>query len=168
MRLVPLFVLYVMLWYHRQDVAKAAGSSAGHSFHQQYLDYIPLPGSTPSPRCYESRSLPSTHPGSHQNTPRGERALFLPRPLVLSASLSSQIIHSRAKSQSLSASLSAPLYGSVSRPQHFLPSITLPFYHLPPLCLSETRKQFTKLVMFSWKRRERSVSRSSQSARRCA
>lgn len=62
----------------------------------------------------------------HHSTPGGERAS-----LILSTFLSSQIIHSRVKSQSLSLSFSVCLYGSVGLPGAPLYYSPLVFHDLP-------------------------------------
>lgn len=60
----------------------------------------------------------------HHSTPGGERAS-----LILSAFLSSQIIHSRVKSQSLSLSFTVCLYASVRIPPAPLYYSPLLFHH---------------------------------------
>lgn len=98
---------------------------------------------------------PSSHTTSQHSWKR--RGFFaLPNSLILSSVLSSQIIHSRAKSQSLSQSYSVCLYGS---PTSLLPS---PFLSSPPsLSLSWGGEKFMILWGTEWHR-------TSQSAYQCA
>lgn len=117
-------------------------------------------------RAVDCHGLASAHT-PHRSTPGGERALFpFPHSLVLYACLSSQIIHSRAKSQSLSPSFSACLYGSVNLPApplFYSPLLSSPF----PFSLSWEGKKFMILVMCCAKAGNR-VAQNSQSAHRCA
>lgn len=91
---------------------------------------------------------------------------FLPHPLILSAFLSSQIIHSRAKSQSLSLSFSVCLYGSVNLPPpplYYSRLLSSPLYP----SRSWGGEKFMILVMFRGKAGNR-VAQNSQSAYQCA
>lgn len=91
---------------------------------------------------------------------------FLPHPLILSTFLSSQIIHSRAKSQSLSLSFSACLYGSVNLPPpplYYSRLLSSPFHP----SRSWGGEKFMILVIFRGKAGNR-VAQNSQSAYQCA
>lgn len=114
------------MWcYHRSQVERQPGWFVGFLFTNNTFSCLAEQGELLA--VMESAQLFSSAPR------RGEALFPFPHPLVLSACVSSQIIHSRAKSQSLSLSFSECLYGSVDLP-------TPPLYYSPllssPLCFS--------------------------------
>lgn len=125
--------VYCMLCYHRSQVPRQPGWSVGYWFTNITLTTFCCLAEhhlLVAKRAVDCHGLASAHT-PHHSTPGGERALFpFPHSLVLSACLSSQIIHSRAKSQSLSPSFSVCLYGSVNLPApplYYSPLLSSPF-----------------------------------------
>lgn len=115
--------------YHRSHVPEPPGPSTVNSVNQHYLDYIVFPDLNAFSWLLRELFAAMVSPQLTRHiTPLLEEKelLYPPATPFLSAFLSSPIIHSRAKSQSLSPSFSSCLYGSVNPPHP-------PLYYSPPL-----------------------------------
>lgn len=118
-----------MMCYHRSHVPEPPGPSTVNSVNQHYLDYIVFPDLNAFSWLLRELFAAMVSPQLTRHiTPLLEEKelLYPPATPFLSAFLSSPIIHSRAKSQSLSPSFSSCLYGSVNPPHP-------PLYYSPPL-----------------------------------
>lgn len=154
-----------MIWNHRDHPRLIRLPTLPRLYCVSWLERLLLVAK----RAVHRHGLASAHT-PHHTTPWGERASPLPplpHSLILSAFLSSPIIHSRAKSQSLSPSFSSCLYGSVNPPHP-------PLYYSPPLSSPFSAslswgggEKFMILVMFRGKAGNR-VAQNSQSAYQCA
>lgn len=154
-----------MIWNHRDHPRLIRLPTLPRLYCVSWLERLLLVAK----RAVHRHGLASAHT-PHHTTPWGERASPLPplpHSLILSAFLSSPIIHSRAKSQSLSPSFSSCLYGSVNPPHP-------PLDYSPPLSSPFSAslswgggEKFMILVMFRGKAGNR-VAQNSQSAYQCA
>lgn len=117
-----------MIWNHRDHPRLIRLPTLPRLYCVSWLERLLLVAK----RAVHRHGLASAHT-PHHTTPWGERASPLPplpHSLILSVFLSSPIIHSRAKSQSLSPSFSSCLYGSVNPPHpplDYSPPLSSPF-----------------------------------------